>query len=131
MAASFLSPVQVASIEVVVARAFATRLALADGGVSLVLARWSVAQNDWIALPAQQVLVTWAEAAQQQATEAATAVNVDGWLEKPVPFDVEIGDLFALGDVGSEMRAHVTLVLPPRLGIQRAAFAVDPEERSA
>lgn len=130
-AQSFLSPATIARLQAVSVRGFATRLALAGGGTDLILARWSGTQQDWIALPAQTVLVTWGTTSRQNVTESAETLNVDGWLEKTIPFDVEIGDLFSLGEVGQEMRAKVTLVLPPNMGIQRAGFTVDPEERTS
>lgn len=106
-------------------RAQATKLVLQDGGVTLVLSRWSEAQNKYVALPAQQVTLTF-DRTQIQGTssDAATARRMTGTLTKEVPFDVEAGDLFSYGPAGDEQQAKVDAVLPARLGTQSAKFSL-------
>lgn len=128
MATSYLSPQAVAGIETAMRRLHATQLALQDGGISLVLSRWSEAQQDWVTLPAQTVAFSIGSGSAGRPTlstvrsDAGEAALADGWLSKEEPFDVERDDLFALGTAGNEERATITLVLPVKIGIVRAGF---------
>lgn len=116
--ASYLTPSAVTRIRAAVLNGQATKAALL-GTEPLVLARWNEATQSYTTIAAQAVVVTYANRAEEQARgEAAMATMVDGYFSREVPFSVETGDLFALG----EMAGEITIVLPPQMGIQRAGW---------
>lgn len=129
MAESYLSEGQVSALTAAMGRLHATKLAMAGGGTQLVLTRWEPAQQQWVAQEPQTVLVTWAEQPRTVASASGLAAQVDGWFTAEAPFNVEVGDEFALGAAGDEMAGKIKIVLPPRLGRQRAGFVLNIEER--
>ena len=121
---SFLSAADVADLATVNRQGFVTKLTVfPDHRIDLVLARWSDAQQNWIALPPQPVYVEFADRQERQIrSETGELTTIDGWLTGYAPFDVERGDLFAMGPATDEERAEIVVVRPARLGTQRAAF---------
>lgn len=101
---------------------FETILAV-NGETWLVLARWNDVQQDYVSVPAQRVLVEYADRQERTIrTDAGETVTIDGWFTAIEPFDVERNDLFSLGATGDEERGQIAAVRPARLGTQRAAF---------
>jgi len=121
MSDSFLNAGTVALIERASLRAFATRMQLAGGGEWVIFSRWSESAQARIGIAPQKVLVSFANR-QRRINEGTSAVaeSTDGTLEKLVPFDVEKGDMFKLG----EEVATIEVVYPPARGSQKAAFTL-------
>lgn len=120
---SFLSAADAAAIKQIRADGFATRLAVADPPVDLILARQNAVTGAYEAVPAQRVVVSYANRQAQGGSGEATATQLaDGEFVKDLPFDVRVGDRFALpsGQVG-----HVTAAPFAQGGIQKASFVVD------
>jgi hypothetical protein len=120
---SFLSPADVATITQLRADGFATRLAIADPPVDLVLSRYNTVTGVYDALAAQRVVVSYANrASRSNSGEGAESQLMEGTFEKDLPFDVRVGDRFSLpsGQVGT-----VTMVPFAQGGIQKAMFTVE------
>jgi hypothetical protein len=128
---SFLSPADIASVSEDMQRLQKTKEAMQGGGISLVLARWNVAQGDYVALPAQTVSISFANIqAQRSATDAAIVTRQGGSFGSIAPFDVEVGDRFTLTINGGAQPGEVKIIHPVRLGRQKADFILDVEEAS-
>jgi len=117
----FLDAASVAELSAIRGDAFATRLAITDP-TYLVLHRWDEAAEGLVARPVQRVLVKY-DARQPQVVgdDSGASLRVGGTFESTPPFDVRTGDRFTL----SGQRGHVTLVRPPRNGVQTAEFTID------
>lgn len=121
MVAPFLTPATAERIKTLRTRGFATRAVLADPPVDLVLERWDNVIQDWVSVPPQRVLLTYAtREARQGEGETGTSTTADGALEKRTPFDVAVGDEFTLDG----MRGRVVAVPFAQHGIQRADFEI-------
>lgn len=122
---SFLKPRQVANITRQMRRVQATKLELQGGGLALVLSRWNVAQQKWVAVPSQQVTIKFDNTQiQGTSSDSAAARRMTGTVTKETPFDVEAGDVFSYGDPGDEQQATIDAVLPVKLGRQSAKFSM-------
>lgn len=119
---SFLTSADVVSLAEVNRSGFET-MATVNGETHLVLSRWNDVQQDYVSLPAQRVLVEYADRQERTIrTDAGEVITIDGWLTAIEPFNVERADLFSLGATGDEERGQIVAVRPARLGTQRAAF---------
>lgn len=110
-------------------RLWETRRDMAGGGLAVRLSRYDPVKAQagdpipYTALPPQVVVVEWANVQTAQVRdEAGQVANVSGFLVRPEPFDVEVGDYFAQGDPGSAETARVVRVQRANFGMTRAAF---------
>lgn len=118
---SFLSPTTVSLIENATRRAFATRMQLAGGGEWVTFSRWNESAEARIGIAPQKVLVEFANTQRNvNASVSAQSEFMDGTLEKLVPFDVQKGDMFKLG----QEVATIEVVYPPAQGSRKAAFTL-------
>lgn len=126
--ASWLTNADVIALTAVALDGHATKLAV-NGGQSIVFARWSnykASQNDpypYDRTAAQTCLV---EILDTQPVIRPGDINptstIDGYLERPTPFDVQTGDLFSIGVAPQEQSCIVVYIENPKLGLQRAFF---------
>lgn len=120
---SFLTAADVADIKQLRADGFATRLAVADPQVDLVLARYNVVSGQYDQLAAQRVVISYANRQPDDSSDEASASQLAGGeFVKDLPFDVRVGDRFALP---SGQQGHVVQVPMAMNGLQRAAFQID------
>ena len=122
MALPYVKPALAGKIDAIRARGFATRLALGTA-VDLVLTRRDEETGSVVTVPAQRVLLEYANRQQQAGGGEAAVVNYSaGTFSRLEPFDVEVGDRFRLpnGDAGA-----ITAVPMARGGIKRAEFVLE------
>lgn len=121
----YLSGAQVRNIEGIMRRVFATRLEMAGGGTQVTFARFDTVADDYVAVPAQTVIIEF-YARKERVTDddSAQVTNVDGTMTKPVPFDVEPGYLFTIDGPSGALAGEVVAVFPAVLGQQKAAFTL-------
>lgn len=125
MADSYLRSGQVANVEALMRRVFATRLAMAGGGTQVVFARFDSDTGDYVAVPPQTVIVEfYARKERVTSDEGAQVTNVDGTMTKPVPFDIAPGYVFTIDGPDGALSGEVVAVFPPVLGQQKAAFTL-------
>lgn len=119
---SFISGPTVEQLKALMIRAHQTTIVL-NGSVNLVLSRWSEEHQSYFPLEPQEVVREPSRFAPTETLGPGTTFMMsDGAFSKPEPFDVERGDVFALGPEGDEERGEITIVHPPDLGIIRADF---------
>lgn len=100
---SFLGPGQVASVLALNERAFATAIAL-DG-------RLITFDRNGVAIPAQLVVVTWANREPRDTTSGGTNVqSFAGTIEKWATLDARLGDRFMIDDAIAEVSTPVRLI---------------------
>lgn len=122
MSTAYLSPSEASAINAERRNALATFIALQEGAGSLVLYRPNASTGGYDALPAQTVLIAYANRAQRDASSgAAQAGYVEGTFRKETPFDVKVGDTFAFG-----AQAGTITGVPLAIGgIQDASWRID------
>ena len=129
MSDSWLSAADVAALTEINLQGHAT-LSAVSGTEQVVFARYSAAKDQqgnpypYDRLPAQECLVeyTTTRSPRTSNTEALIVTLIDGNLSRPVPFDVQAGDLFSLGIAPQEQACIIVSVERPELGTQRAMF---------
>lgn len=121
---SYLSAADAAQINQERLNALATRIALQDPQVSLVLYRLNEGSGAYDPLPAQTVLLRYfsRRQAEERRSDGAVAQYSSGSFAKEEPFDVQVGDAFALPNGQSGAIDTVAMV---RGGIARATWTVD------
>jgi len=121
MSAPFLSPTTATRLRDLARRGFATKLLVGET-VDLVLYRDATQSGNATALPPQQVLVTYADRAPVQLGERGPyALAYDGAFARFAPFDVAVGDTFAIGSTFG----RIVLVEEPQNDIARARFLLE------
>lgn len=126
--ASWLSANDVAALTQVSLDGHAT-LAAVNGTQNIAFARWSAYKaslnnpNPYDTIAAQACLVEFTDSqAQSRDGDPSGFTVIDGYLQRPTPFDVQTGDLFSVGTAPQEQACVITYVEPAKLGLQRAHF---------
>lgn len=121
---SYLTERDVEQIHQEQRNALATRLALQDPPVAIVLYRQHQGSGNFEPLPAQTVLVRFFSQRQalERRTDAAVGQFAGGSFTREEPFDVAVGDAFTLpnGQTGT-----IDIVAMPSGGIARATWSLD------
>jgi hypothetical protein len=127
---SFIKQGTVDRITRLVRRGYETKRVMAGGGTWVEFSRYSQAAQKRIAMAPQLVLVEFANTQMdRRAGESAISESTDGTLTKVIPFDVEKGDMFLIGEEGSQEVATISIVFPPQRGIQKAGFTLTLGEK--
>ena len=122
---SFFTPADVLDLEDLMTDAFATGIALQDGGFTVAFSRYTESTDAYVQTAPQLVEVEVEDGIPTQVTTASGSVaTVNGWLSRPLPFDVEVGDTFGYGPAGDEQFARVLIVTFPELNVVRAGFSL-------
>lgn len=129
MSDSWLSPGDVADLTTINLQGWSTQAAV-SGTESVVFARYSPTLDQqgnaypYTRVAAQACLVEYVTTRNPRtvSTDAVVATTIDGILTRPVPFDVQTGDLFSLGTPPQEQACIIASVERPELGTQRALF---------
>jgi hypothetical protein len=120
---AYLSATDAAGINRERRNALATRIALQEPAVAIVLYRFNPSTGLHEARPAQSVLLRF-EKTQPHASETlgAEALQTTGSMKRELPFDVAVGDAFTLvpGQSG-----RITIVQKPNAGMQTVRWALD------
>ena len=102
---------------------FDTLLALQNGGVTIVLGRYSPAIHDYVAIAPQTVLLDYAaRLAQVNASESATITNIGGTMTFLEPSNVQAGDVFTLEGDDGYIAGKIISVGPIELGLRDAVW---------
>lgn len=118
---SFIPPSGVAELKGVVLDAWATGVAIQEGGTELVFAYYHPETQERTYTAPQTVTISWPKGSPQVLQDASgEEASVDVILRAPAPFDCQRGYTFGFGPEGAEQRGEVLVVYPPRLGMVRA-----------
>jgi len=118
---SFLSPSDIVSLEGDVGDAWATGLAIQEGGTEVVFAFIDAMTQERTYTAPQTVTIAWPKGNPKVLRDVSgEEATVDVYLKHPEPFDCKKGYTFGFGPVGEEQRGKILMVYPASLGIVRA-----------
>jgi hypothetical protein len=126
MPRSYVSPGTVQRLTTtIIPRVFTTQKALSNGGITVQFARYSPVQQDYIAIPPQTVVLTYANREEQGSLgDAARITTVGGSMTFLSPMDVQPGDIFTLAGVDGYISGEIIAVGPVKLGRQKATWTL-------